>query len=217
MKTIIIGMGEIGSALHRVLKPAYPNVDAYDTKNPDCCTRGTFEIMHICIPYSDTFIESVRTYQELYKPRFTVIHSTVPVGTSRTLNALHSPCRGQHPFLEEGIRTFPKFIGGEQASLLADYFRRAGLKVILCDTQEETELGKILDTEYYRSCIEFAKRAKELADKYNVPFHTSYTLFNQTYNEGYKALGRPEYMRPVLQPIMTDIAGHCVMPNSKML
>lgn len=113
--------------------------------------------------------------------------------------------------------TFPKFIGGEKASEVADVFRRAGLKVILCDKSETTELGKLLDTEYYRACIEFTLRAKELCNKYNVPFHESYTLFNMTYNEGYTKLGHEEYVRPTLQAIMQPIAGHCVLPNQKLI
>src|SRR3990167_7096438 len=136
------------------------------------------DIMQVCIPWSDSFVEVVKKYQEHFQPKYTVIHSTVPVGTSRLLDAIHSPIRGVHPFLEDGIRTFPKFISGDGASDVADYFRRAGLKVILCDKQETTELGKLLDTEYFRACIEFTKKAKVLSYKYDVPFHEAFTLFN---------------------------------------
>ena len=208
-------MGEVGKALFDILDDAYTGeIDSLDVGG---LQHGTYDILHICFPYSDKFIESVKTYQSQYEPKYTVIHSTVPVGTSRACGALHSPIRGLHPDLTEGIRTFPKFIGGDRASLVADYFRRAGLKVILCDRQETTELGKLLDTEYYRACIDFTKKAKELADKHGVPFHEAYTLFNMTYNEGYTELGHSEYVRPVLQPIMTEIGGHCVMPNKILI
>ena len=195
---MIEGMGEVGQAIEKIFG-----------------REG--DILHICFPYSEEFVDEVKRYQKRYNPKFTVIHSTVPVGTSRKCGALHSPIRGLHPNLESGIRTFPKFIGGKDASLVADYFRRKGLKVILFDTQEETELAKLLDTEYYRVCIEFVQRAYQLADSHSVPFHSVYTIPNQTYNEGYTKLGYPEYQRPVLQPIMTPISGHCVIPNSKLI
>jgi UDP-N-acetyl-D-mannosaminuronate dehydrogenase len=178
---------------------------------------GEVDIMHICFQYSDIFLSDVEGLQKEYKPKYTVIHSTVPVGTSRKLNAIHSPIRGVHPNLEEGIRTFPKFLGGEQASEVADYFRRLGMKVILFDKQETTEALKLFDTEYYKVNIEFAQRVKRFCDKHNLNFSEVYTIPNQTYNEGYTKLGMPEVVRPVLQPIMKEIGGHCLLPNSKML
>lgn len=212
MKTLIIGGGEVGTALSRVLKDYSPDIQDIDN-----WLEGGYEIMHVCIPWSDNFYWEVKKYKAKFDPKYTVIHSTVPPGTSRSLGALHSPIRGCHPYLEESIKTFEKFIGGGSASDVADYFRRVGIKIILCDKQETTELGKLLDTEYYRTVIEFVKRSKELSDQYSVPFHEAYTLFNLTYNEGYTKLGHPEYVRPTLQAIMKEIGGHCLLPNKRIL
>jgi len=209
---LVIGLGEVGTAIKKVF-----SADGFDIKNGDTKLTKDYQYLHICIPYSDNFIDIVKGYQKFITPKYTIIHSSVPVGTSRKCNALHSAIRGLHPNLYEGIMTFPKFIGGAQASEVADVFRRVGLHVILLDTQESSELGKLLDTEYYKSCVEFTLRAKTLCDKHNVPFHESYTLFNTTYNEGYTKLGYSEYVRPVLQPIMQPIGGHCLVPNSKLL
>jgi len=210
-KHLVVGMGEVGIAIQRIFHADFVDLTVIGA------TQETYEYIHICIPYSDRFIEIVKEYKDKYNPKYTIIHSSVPVGTSRQCNALHSPIRGLHPNLYEGIITFPKFIGGEHASLVADTFRRAGLKVILCDKQETTELGKLLDTEYYRECVEFTLKCKRLCDKWGVPFHETYTLFNQTYNEGYTKLDHSEYVRPVLQPIMKEIGGHCLLPNQKLL
>lgn len=209
MKQLVIGLGEVGSAIRKVF-----NCDGFDKGS---INNDIYDIIHICIPYTKTFIKTVKNYQKKFKPKFTIIHSTVPVGTSRKCEAIHSPIRGIHPNLYEGIMTFEKFIGGKNASEVADIFRKHGLKVILCDKQETTELGKLLDTEYYRACIEFTKRAGNECDKYNVPFHEVYTLFNMTYNDGYSKLGHKEYVRPVLQNIKTPVGGHCVMQNAKLL
>lgn len=211
-------MGEVGKALRNVLRSYEPiGIDINDEEHCWDDVGLEVEILHICFPYSTNFIKDVQNYQKSFKPKFTVIHSTVPVGTSSKLQAIHSPIRGIHPSLEEGIRTFPKFLGGEQAGLVADYFRQAGLKVILYDRSETTEALKLFDTEYYRACIEFAQRVKKYCSENDLNFTEVYTLPNQTYNEGYKELGHPEFQRPVLQPIMTPIGGHCVVPNSKLI
>lgn len=214
MKTIIIGAGEVGLALREVLSGYRP--DLYDTTFPSQ-PEGEYDYMHITFPYSERFEEYVKAYQEKYRPKYTVVHSTVPVGTSERLGALHSPIRGLHPNLARGIRTFPKFIGGSAASEVADYFRRVGLKVALFDKSGTTEAMKLYDTEYYKVCIDFAKRVKTFCNKNGLNFHEVYTLANQTYNEGYTALGYPEYVRPVLQPIMTPTGGHCVEPNHTLI
>lgn len=214
MKTLIIGRGEVGTALAGALGIYAPKVIDIG-EIPD---GSAVDVMHICFPFTDAFIGEAFTYQSRYAPKVaTVIHSTVPVGTSRKCSAIHSPIRGQHPNLQDGIRTFPKMIGGRDASLVADYFRRAGLKIELYDKQETTELAKLLDTEAYRVSIEFAQRAKSLADKHLLSFHEVYTLPTIGYNAGYTALGHPEYVRPVLQPIAGEIGGHCVLPNKALI
>ena len=217
-----MGYGEVGRALAHVLERIY-EVSSWDKKYeamggtmPDWSGR----VLHICFPYSETFVEDVRNLADKLHPWIVVVHSSVPVGTCRKLGAVHSPIRGLHPNLEEGIRTFVKFLGGERAWEIADYFRRAGLKVQLCDKSETTELMKLLDTEYYRVCIQFCQMAKSLTEKYSVPFAEAYSLANLTYNEGYEALGHPEFIRPVLQPILGhsgQIGGHCVEPNHALL
>ena len=218
MKSLIIGLGEVGSALEEILCKAY----SYDVSG---ITEGgsfgeldrKFDILHVCIPFSNKFEEIVKQYQKNYPTKYTVIHSTVPVGTSRRLNAIHSAIRGIHPNLVEGILTFPKFLAGKQASMVADYFRKAGIKVILFDQPETSEAAKLFDTEYYRHCIEFTLEVKKYCNEHNLNFSEVYTIPNQTYNEGYTKLGHPEYIRSVLQPIMKEIGGHCVGNNKKLL
>ena len=207
-------MGEVGKSLRNVLGEHYHPIFTVDkdTLNP----IGTFDIIHICIPYNKNFILEVKKYQHDYNPKYTVIHSTVPPGTCKKLGAIHSPILGIHPNLEEGIKTFPKYLGGEKASEIADYFRRAGLTVYVFDKAETTELMKILDTTFYGVCIEYTKDVKRQCEKFAVPFE-AWTLWTQNYNKGYTELGHPEYVRPNLVPIMTTIKGHCVLPNTELL
>lgn len=212
-KSAVIGFGEIGRSLYNVLRTNY---EVFKVEKDALNPLGDFDIIHICFPYSNEFISEVKRYQDLYNPKYTIIHSTVPVGTSRQCGAIHSPCLGIHPHLEESMRVFPKYLGGEQASEVADYFRRAGLKVYLFDKSETTELLKILDTTFYGVCIEYTKDVKRQCDKYGVPFE-AWTVYNNFYNECYPKLGHPEFVRPNLIPIMTGIKGHCVLPNVELL
>ncbi len=213
MDTLIIGNGEIGKALFNILSKAYKSriIDREPEDSP------LVEIMHICFPYSDKFRSEVKRYQNIYNPKITVIHSTVPVGTSKSLKTCHSPVMGIHPYLEESLRTFVKFVGGRDADEVAGYFKQAGLKVQICRKSETTELAKLMDTLYYGVSIEFAKEAESLCIEYKVPFAEAYTLWNRAYNEGYEGLGRKEVIRPILQPIQRKIGGHCVIPNLDMI
>ncbi len=212
MKGVIIGAGEIGTALDNILKQYY---ETFLTNERDFKMEG-IEILHICFPYSDEFVSEVKRYQELYKPKYTVIHSTVPVGTSKGLNAIHSPVIGLHPFLEESIKTFTKYLGGKEAGDVADYFRKANIKVYITDKSETTELMKLLSTTKFGLDIEYTKEVKRLCDRYKVPYE-AWTLWNDTYNKGYEKLGYPEYKRPQLIPIMKKIDGHCIIPNLDLL
>ena len=218
MRSLIIGYGEIGQALNKIMPDAlFFDIMQDEKLRGGLIPEGTFDIIHICFGYSDTFLQYVKAYQKKCEPKYTIIHSTVPIGTCRQLNSIHSPVVGQHPFIEEGLRTFPKMLGGEQASEVADYFRRAGMKVVLFDKSETTEAAKLFLTEYYRECINFAKRVKTYSDKHNLNFHEIYTIPNQIYNQGYKELGFEEFVRPILQPIQTPTGGHCVEPNALLI
>lgn len=214
--TLIIGMGEIGKSLYNVLSKEY-NVYVYDPKTGSGLVHcDDLDILHICFPYSDKFVDAVKNYQNLYTPKYTVIHSTVPVGVYDEIEAISSPCLGIHPHLEKSMTTFTKFLGGKKASEVADYFRRAGIKVYLVDDPKATAVMKILDTTFYAMCIEYTKDVKLQCEKLNIPFEL-WTVWTENYNKGYDKLGYPEYTRPNLTPIMKPQGGHCTIPNLKLL
>lgn len=213
MRTIILGKGEIGTSLLNVLTKEY---DVWILDKNDTINETDFDIMHICFPYSEKFVNQVLAYQAVYNPKYTVIHSTVPPEVYDEVEAISSPCLGIHPHLEKSMTVFVKFLAGEGASEIADYFRRAGMKVYVLDNPKSTALMKILDTTFYGVCVEYIKDVKRQCDKFNVPFEL-WTLWTNNYNEGYKKLGYEEYTRPNLTPIMKKIGGHCVVENSALL
>jgi UDP-N-acetyl-D-mannosaminuronate dehydrogenase len=78
-------------------------------------------------------------------------------------------------------------------------------------------LGKLLDTSYYGICIAWHGEMKKFCDKANVDFNEVVVDFNETYNDGYKKLGKLNVIRPVLYPPQNGIGGHCLISNAKIL
>lgn len=214
-KHLIIGAGEIGKALYKILSPYY-DVSIRD-KNSD--VPGKFDVLHICYPAVKNFVKISKNYIKKYKPALTIIHSTVGVGTTSKIgiNAIHSPVRGVHPYLDKGIKTFVKYFGGKKAKEAAKIFSDIGIKTQIFKKPETTELLKILDTTYYGWNIIFAKEVKRICDKLKLDFDEVYTIPNHDYNKGYTKLGKPNVIRPVLKPIAGKIGGHCVVQNCDLL
>lgn len=212
---LIIGAGEVGRALKEVLSEKWP-VHIRDIQDD---AFGTFDVLHICFPPVGEFVRSVRAYTRKYRPKLVVIHSTVSVGTTAKLgaDAVHSPIRGVHPHLAEGIRTFVKYFGGIRAKEAARYFAACGVRTRTFQRAETTELLKILDTTYYGWNIVFAKEAARICAELGLSFDEVYTEANRDYNEGYAKLGMPNVVRPVLRAMPGKIGGHCIIPNTKLL
>ncbi len=219
MKSLIIGNGEIGTGLLKVLERVYPAIRIRgihilpEEKNGE---RLNFAFLHICFPYSEKFIDEVEKYQLAYSPAHTIIHSTVPVGTSRSCKALHSPIRGMHPNLAGSIKTFVKYLGGE-SPIVKDYFEKAGINICMYDKPETTELLKILSTTYYAWNVVFCKEVERICADLDLDFEEVYRYPNNTYNRGYKKLDKRHVRRPVLDPTPGPIGGHCLMQNCELL
>lgn len=135
---------------------------------------------------------------------------------------VHSPIRGVHPHLCEGIKTFVKYIGADNkkaGSMAKKHLESLGIKTKVFYPSLTTEIGKLLDTSYYGLCIAWHGEMKKICDKSGVNFKEAVTDFNKTYNEGYKKLGKSNVARPVLYPPQktAGITGHCVVPNAQIL
>ncbi len=214
-KHLIIGAGEVGNSLYGVLKKHY-FVQLCDKNNN---LSGRFEVLHIAYPPVKNFIKITKDYIKKYKPKLVIIHSTVPVGTTKKIApfAVHSPIMGIHPRLADGIKTFVKYFGGRDAARASSYFSAIGIKVKNFEDSRATELLKILDTTYYAWNIVFSKEVKRICDSLGLDFDEVYTLPNKDYNDGYKKLGLPQVIRPVLKFMPGKIGGHCLIPNCDLL
>lgn len=209
MTQLVIGLGQIGSAVQSILGCEGVDKDLSEAKH--------YDVIHVAIPYTPEFHWNMQEFIRLYTPDLIVVHSTVAPGTCERFNAVHSPARGRHPNLEPGIRTFVKFFGGEKAEQAADLFREKGLTCATTEKSITTELGKLFDTEQYREAIVVQRQIKKLCDMYGADFDVTYTQFNQSYNDGYEALGEPQFKKYVLKHTEGPIGGHCVNPNHSIL
>lgn len=211
MKHLVIGLGEVGKAVQAVLE-----CDGID-KDQGIANDPGYDMVHICFPYSDFFVETVMQYVHQYVPKYVVVHSTVPLGTCDEHGWIHSPVRGVHPFLEKGIRTFTKYFGGVNADVAAHEFHERDITTLTTTKAKDTEALKLWDTTQYGIMIILEKEIYAYCKRYGLDFDLVYANANKTYNEGYTALGRPEVVRPYLAQHDGPIGGHCVMPNARIM
>src|SRR5208283_1623680 len=98
-KVVVAGLGEIGKPL---LDLASRDHDAVGVDISPAPRLEAVEILHVCYPFQikDFVGETVR-YIDLFKPRLTIINSTVAVGTTRAIaersgtDVVSSPVRGK--------------------------------------------------------------------------------------------------------------------------
>ena len=215
-KVGILGYGEIGSSLARF----YENPKIKDLERDD--GLNGVEILHICIGWSDKFVNIVKTEIGEVKPKLTIIHSTVPPGTTKEIGGMvvHSPVRGVHPYLYEGLQIFIKYIGADNkkaGEMAKAHLESLGIKTKLVYPSKTSELAKLFCTTYYGLCIAWHGEMEKICKQEGVIFDDVATEFNKTYNEGYIKLGKTNVVRPVLFPPDGPIGGHCVLPNAKIL
>ena len=217
MKHLVVGyLGEVGQCIYKFLAGEDIrgiDINIYETIKEKC------SYMHVCIPYSETFVCHIKKYIRIYKPKYVIVYSTVLPGTCRALgkNVVHSPIEGQHPDLLGCFKTFTRLIAGNKSKKVAIFFDKKGLSVETFNKPEVTELGKLLSTTRYGINIVFAKHQEELCNKYKVPYQNAVLDYQYMYNKGYALRGKTRYIQPMLVPPGNIIGGHCVSPNAKLL
>lgn len=75
----ILGYGEIGKAVSKFY--AYGDLHVKDLDRDEF--HDTMDAVHICIPFSDTFIDTIVDMFTKYKITFAIIHSTVGTGYNK--------------------------------------------------------------------------------------------------------------------------------------
>jgi len=220
----ILGYGEVGQAIAKF----YKNPKIKDLTRDDRLTG--VDVLHICIPWRKNFIKIAIKEIKSIKPKLVIINSTVAIGTTKKIITglpknvsslvVHSPIRGIHPNLFQGIKTFVKYIGADDkkaGNLAKRHLESLGIKTKVFYSSVTTETLKLWDTTQYGWVIVLNKEIKKWCDKKGLNFNAIYTEANKSYNEGYQKMGRPEVSRPYLKYMEGKIGGHCIIPNCYLL
>lgn len=218
--TLIVGMGEIGTSLYNILKEVYPTwgVDLDEAKSKmDKCPEQV-EVMHICIRYSDKFLDIVDEYGRKYRPKLLDICSTVPPGTCEKMgmSVCHSTTRGLHPNLEEGLKTITKHIGGGRSIELAGYFAQAGIPCYTHPRSKTTELLHLANNTHYALNVVFADEMSKIFRSYGVDYW-DYLKYTESNNAGFSALGHATKVRTIATPPNGKVGGHCIIQSANLI
>lgn len=223
MRSLVIGMGEIGQAVKSVFSSAHTmrTVDL-DKEKTEVFEGEKIIVMHICIPYSENFQKQVRDYIDRYSPKHVIIWSTVPIGTSKVISpkVIHSPVEGKHPDLELSIWQMERWIGHndvQEGIFFVNYCNTVGLRTKLVENTDFTEALKLLSTTEYGVNIVFASYKARVAEEIGMDFDLAKD-WNREYNRLYRQLGMDKrFQKYVLDPPQGKIGGHCVVPNAEIL
>lgn len=210
--SLVIGLGEVGRPLVEVLKRAH-RVEGVDL--PAREVSAPVEFLHVCYPAEiDDFVGVTAGYARRYQPEIVVIHSTVAVGTTRSVGravsvpVVHSPVRGKHAHMVEELTHYVKFIGAEQPGVgtrVAAHFEAVGVKAKVMAPPEATELAKLTETTYFGLLIAFAQDVNRMARAAGVSYDDIVSFYEEI-----------AYL-PLVRFFPGIIGGHCVMPNITLL
>lgn len=218
MKTLVIGMGEVGKAHYELLKDSY-NSDVYCRDIDNIPLPDVFDLLIICIQYNDHFENIAKQYALKYKPKLINICTTVPVGTCAKLGEEyhHSTTRGLHPNLKDGLLNITKHIGGAYSDKLARYFRGAGITCVAHRQARTTELAHILNNTAYGVSLVLADEMQRICRHYGVDYYQAVMQYTDTNNAGFISLGNDTKVRMILTPPNGNIGGHCINMSAGLL
>ena len=227
-KDVVVGLGEIGNPILKLFSKA-SNTIGFDI-NPKLMNKKKFEqnsslktsFLHICIPFSNKFINSVESLHEKFKPEYIVIHSTVSPYTTQKIQKkldipiIYSATRGVHKRMLQDLKRYSKFFAVEpgapnEKQAISNYtklLKKSGVKPVLLSTPLTLELAKIVcDTSYYGWLINYAQLSNLIALKHKVNYDEMWSFTDEIH----KLLGN----RPKMFP--GYIGGHCVIPNLELI
>jgi len=220
---LIAGAGDVGKSLAQILNKKY-NIYFLDQNSLNKFADTGFDVLHICFPYNENFINEIIKYIKNFKPSLTIIDSTVAVGTTQKIikhiqkkAVVHSPVIGDHNKLTLGISTFAKTIGADSsyfAKQASNHFRSVGINTKIFNDSRITELGKLLLTTQFALNITFHQEMERMCKKLEIDFAGAVNQMKDIFNTGYYKI-RPNVVMPNLFP--GKIGGSCLMQNIEIL
>jgi UDP-N-acetyl-D-mannosaminuronate dehydrogenase len=212
-ETLIVGLGEVGSALAEVLERKSP-VLRHDIEPREF--DAPIGVMHICIPFQESaqFEKIVCSYIKRFDPALTIINSTILPGTTTAIAArtgkpvAYSPVRGKHVRMTQDMLRYVKYVAAsdpQAAGLAQSHFEAAGMKTRRMERPETLELAKLAETTYFGVLIAFAQDLDRYARRIGADYDEAINFFEEV-----DFLPRTRYFPGV-------IGGHCVLPNIQIL
>jgi len=217
-RILLVGYGEVGKQLFEVVRGVYPGAEWLDVQHKDVGLNP--DIMHICFEQNRAdFVSSCVQYVERFSPSLTLIESTVTPGTTTEIHRklgsrllCHSPVRGNTTEgMKKGLLQYTKFVGPtsiEAGAKAKEYYESLGMKVHVCASPIETELGKIFETTYRGLMMSWFQEMHRICRRLEADYNQVVEFVGSTEREGKQA-------RPVFHPGV--IGGHCIIPNAERL
>lgn len=213
-KHLVVGNGEVGSALYAILREVHGHRALIRDVE---FSSEIADVMHVCIPWSNQFVKTIRDYRDHHQVDTVVIHSTVPVGTCDPEGWIHSPIRGRHPNLQRGILDIQKHVGGEGADDVARMFNEVGINTMTHERAATCEAGKLWELIQFGLQVVVRQDMHDWCVTNGLDPEEVYTPFADTYNVGYATLGDVCFIRPILDYVPGPIGGHCVTQNAHLI
>jgi UDP-N-acetyl-D-mannosaminuronate dehydrogenase len=209
---LVIGLGEVGKPLLELISERH-NTVGVDLKPVEI--EGECVIMHICYSFHvDDFVGQTVHYIQKYRPRLTIIDSTVAPGTTRAIYQassapiVHSPVRGRHVRMKKDMLYYTKYIGGieqEFGQAAAEHFQSIGMKTKILSSPEATELAKLTETTYRAVLVAWAQEVERYCDRYSLDYDEVVSFYDEINHF------------PPVRYFPGVIGGHCLMPNIEIL
>jgi len=225
-KDVVIGLGEIGLPIYKILSKHFPveGVDINPVLNKEKSSLKDHDIdfVHFCIPFSKNFFNIIKKYEKKLNPEAIVIHSTISPKTTEKLQkmikspVLYSATRGIHKRMLNDLKRYTKFYSvynsasnaNRVSKMYEQRMKKCGIKTKKLSDPLTLELAKIVvDTSYYGWLINYAQISKIISDKYGVNYDEMWSFSDEIH----KFLKN----RPKMFPGF--IGGHCVIPNLELI
>lgn len=215
MKTLIIGAGQIGTALKEVLSPHH---DVY-LRDVEPLFLADIEVLQICYPDHDGFEETTREYIRFYKPTLTIINSSIRVGMTKKCgnDVVYSPVRGRHPNLIKEMKSFRKFVSSHNQGKALEatfYFEKANWPCLISKSPENLEFMKVMSNVHMGLEVAWRQEVQRMMDVLGID-PSEYEAWEKTYRDGYLAVQDFNLIRPIMNP--DPIGGHCILPCIELL
>jgi UDP-N-acetyl-D-mannosaminuronate dehydrogenase len=226
---LILGLGEVGRSLYDLFKES-GRFDVYGFDMDENKMRevvgkampsAVIDVMHVCYRFTESneFIKTTLDYIKKFKPKLTIVESTVAPQTTQKIAELsktpvvHSPVRGMHESedtMKRDMLFWVKYVGGttKEAALAArKHFEKLGLKVKVLRGPTETELAKLFETTYRAWMVACFQEMHRISRHCGADFDEVLDMMEDVH--------RHRFNKPLHFPDV--IGGHCLMQNTELL